>query len=609
VATQSYSINYAVGYASASWWCILGVTGATGNDSPDIDTTHWTLLAAQGSPGSQGAQGEHGLDGPRGLTGATGAGVTSSFYLQGTNDYSYDTTSSIYRTGPLSIGTGTASNSRFLVSSSGATVSLVVNEQGDTIFSGNTKISGQTFNVLPPGSINFGNKTSIYSPGDREIVIGTDNLSGYNYNYGWKFTDYQITNLWGNPIEVQNTMGTIGNLWIGSSYTIAGYGSPVSQQSTLFVKGTTSSIMKVVGIGATWSNSQSIFEINNSGAVSIGSSQSMSGSKLFIQSNTASTTIGSNVMLDLYNGQSTAVPNQVSELAFSADPGTLDPYNKGHRYAIISGYAVNWNNVNTGGGIKFSTRADTVTSLVTSLVIDPNGGVYNTSRGSSNTIYGYQALLTGTVSLNNTAFGYQSLYLNTIGENNTALGYLAGSLISGTTSGATNSSNSVFIGYDTRPQEDGQTNQIVVGYGATGNGSNSVTLGNNSITRTYLKGSVVIADGTQANGYILTSDSNGVTSWTASVKPVVETNTNYTLQNYDNGGIVIFTATASLTISTGLEDGFECTFVTLTGVALTVSPAVGVTLFNNTGFVLPPELSFTLKRRVAADQFITSGNL
>lgn len=72
-ATSSYSINYAVGYASASWWCILGVTGATGNDSPDIDTTHWALLAAQGSPGPQGGQGEHGLDGPRGLTGATGA--------------------------------------------------------------------------------------------------------------------------------------------------------------------------------------------------------------------------------------------------------------------------------------------------------------------------------------------------------------------------------------------------------------------------------------------------------------------------------------------------------------------------------------------------------
>ena len=206
------------------------------------------------------------VPGPRG---ATGFGVTSSFYLQGTTDYSYDTTSDIYRTGSLNIGTGTASDTRFLVSSSGGTVSLLVNEQGDTIFSGDTKISGQTFSNLPPGSITFGSKTAIYSPNDAEIVIGTDRLATYSYNYGWKFNRFQITNLWGNPIEVQNTIGTIGNLWIGSNYVFAGYGVPVSQQSTLFVKGTTSSIMKVVGTGATSSNSDSIFEINDSGVVSI----------------------------------------------------------------------------------------------------------------------------------------------------------------------------------------------------------------------------------------------------------------------------------------------------------------------------------------------------
>lgn len=132
-ATSSYSMNYAVGYASASWWCISDVTGATGNDSPDMDTIHWTLLAAQGSPGPQGGQGEHGLDGPRGLTGATGfmgatgpIGVTgptgpsgtfatSSFYIQGGTMYSYNTTSSIYRSGSLTIGTSSSSSSKLRV--------------------------------------------------------------------------------------------------------------------------------------------------------------------------------------------------------------------------------------------------------------------------------------------------------------------------------------------------------------------------------------------------------------------------------------------------------------------------------------------------------------
>lgn len=91
---------------------------------------------------------------------------------------------------------------------------------------------------------------------------------------------------------------------------------------------------------------------------------------------------------------------------------------------------------------------------------------------------------------------------------------------------------------------------------------------------------------------------------------VVETTSGYTLTNADSGGIVIFKTTAAqtLTIPTGLADGFECTFVTLAGVTLTVS-ATGVTLNNNTGTVMLPQLSFTLKRMIAADTYIATGNL
>jgi len=900
---------------------------------------------------------------------SSGIGIYSNSTSTGLNYVGANsgvTTFSVNKTGAVSIGTGTASNSRFLVSSSGGTNSLYVNEAGDSVFRGDTKIIGATLSSnssIPAGSITFGNKTSIYSPGDRQIVIGTDNLSGYNYQYGWKFTDYQITNQWGNPIEVQNTIGTIGNLFVGSNFAIAGYGG-ASQQSTLFVKGTTASIMRVVGIGATWSNSQSIFEINNSGAVSIGTSQSMSDSKLFIQSSTSSTTIGSNVMLDLYNGD-TGTFDSISEIAFSQNgqPGASQPYNVGHRYALITGYAITGNNSTSIGGIKFSTRATTGVSLVTSLVVDQNGSVYNDARGS-NTLYGFNALLVstginntaigssvlqnnlgglnntavgilsmasntsgsyntavgsqalvlnvlgndntaigissqysatqssgntsvgreslynnlssglvaigtstltnntigvgnaafgyqslfsnttvvltinitnggsgytmsstfsnvqlsyisgstaftypivtvyvgtgGTVSTvtlvtngsgfkdtttvmganlgtgvtfsvsvgtlnsgdyntavgyrslysnttgdnnvavgyrslysntigdnnvalgyqalysnttgsrntalghsslysnttgiyntalgsrtllnniigsfnialgedalfnnyngdyniaispyalasnisgtnniaigvsalvtatqssnniaigyetlylntstqnigigmrslrenttggNNTALGYYSLYSNTTGANNTALGYYAGTLVSGTTSGATNSNNSLFIGYDTRPQADGQTNQIVIGYGATGNGSNSVTLGNNSITRTYLKGSVVIADGTQGNGYILTSDTNGVASWTASFAlGVIATSSNITTDTLDINGlnqrgrcVIIDNGTYSINLTVNGATGFSSTYLKHGTASVTFVQGSGRTLVQVDG--------------------------
>jgi hypothetical protein len=91
---------------------------------------------------------------------------------------------------------------------------------------------------------------------------------------------------------------------------------------------------------------------------------------------------------------------------------------------------------------------------------------------------------------------------------------------------------------------------------------------------------------------------------------VTETTSGYTLTNTDSGGIVIFKTTAAqtLTIPTGLADGFECTFVTLSGVTLTVV-STGNTLNNNTGTVMLPQLSFTLKRMLATNTYITAGSL
>jgi hypothetical protein len=106
---------------------------------------------------------------------------------------------------------------------------------------------------------------------------------------------------------------------------------------------------------------------------------------------------------------------------------------------------------------------------------------------------------------NNTAIGYHSLHFNTIGSNNTALGFDAGSY---TTSYGTNSisDNSVFIGYNTRANLSNETNQIVIGYEANGNGSNTVTLGNDSIVTTYLKGDVQTNGTMTATGFFNSSD-------------------------------------------------------------------------------------------------------
>lgn len=71
----SYVADDAVGYGGSSWFCILATSGTT---TPNLDTTHWALLA------SQGAQGPQGIAGPTGATGAQGP-AGSSTVPNGTN--------------------------------------------------------------------------------------------------------------------------------------------------------------------------------------------------------------------------------------------------------------------------------------------------------------------------------------------------------------------------------------------------------------------------------------------------------------------------------------------------------------------------------------------
>lgn len=69
---SSYALDDAVGFNGASWFCIAEVTG-TGNPNPEVDTTSWALLAAQG------AQGQQGIQGPTGPQGPSGAAVYKSY--------------------------------------------------------------------------------------------------------------------------------------------------------------------------------------------------------------------------------------------------------------------------------------------------------------------------------------------------------------------------------------------------------------------------------------------------------------------------------------------------------------------------------------------------
>lgn len=95
----------------------------------------------------------------------------------------------------------------------------------------------------------------------------------------------------------------------------------------------------------------------------------------------------------------------------------------------------------------------------------------------------------------------------------------------------------------------------------------------------------------------------------SSILPVMEIATATTIADSDNGKVIIVTASCTVTVPNGLIAGFECSFVTLAGVTLTISLGGSVVLFNNTGTTMAEKMSFTLKNRTATNNYITSGNL
>lgn len=88
------------------------------------------------------------------------------------------------------------------------------------------------------------------------------------------------------------------------------------------------------------------------------------------------------------------------------------------------------------------------------------------------------------------AIGYSALSPLYSGDYNTAVG--AGAANGAGEVGATRTvSRGTYIGYNSNPSAtNGNTNETVIGANATGKGSNTVTIGNDSIVATYLKGNV-----------------------------------------------------------------------------------------------------------------------
>ncbi|GHU49960.1 hypothetical protein AGMMS49975_00030 [Clostridia bacterium] len=117
------------------------------------------------------------------------------------------------------------------------------------------------------------------------------------------------------------------------------------------------------------------------------------------------------------------------------------------------------------------------------LVIERDGASILQS-GTMNVALGVNALSNRTTGVNNTGVGNNALEGVTVGGQNVAVGRNAGRYTAGYAAEMQNPQTSIFIGGNTKgPSADNVVNAIVIGIDATSQGSNSITLGNNAITK------------------------------------------------------------------------------------------------------------------------------
>lgn len=139
----------------------------------------------------------------------------------------------------------------------------------------------------------------------------------------------------------------------------------------------------------------------------------------------------------------------------------------------------------------------------------------NATTAGNCTLVGDLAGASITIGSSNTAMGGQAGRNLTIGLGNTFIGTSSGSFLNDGTTPLTAPTNGVYIGRETRGFSTTEDNAIVIGYRALSKGSNTVTIGNSSVTNTYLQGvvsctkGVVIGDNTDVASY----DNRGATRY------------------------------------------------------------------------------------------------
>jgi uncharacterized protein (TIGR02145 family) len=536
----------------------IGLTGPAGEAGPQGQTGPvgpqgaTGLTGATGPVGATGPQGPIGLTGPDGVAGPAGAigpagpqgatGLLSSGTAAGNTPYwngsSWVTNSnSIFNNGGnIGIGTGTP------------TEKLEVD--------GNLKTSG----TLTAGAVTYPNLDG--SSGQVLTTNGSGTLS------------------WSSSSGVPYS-GATGTVNLGAfDLTVNGItvGKGLNSVSSNSAFGTTALAANTTGFSNTAIGYQTLYS-NTSGNANTAIGNYALRNNISSSSNTA---VGRySLWLNQYGTQNTAV----------GDYSLAE--NDGYNNTAIGAQSLqkNQGTGNTGSGYT-SLNRNTSGNYNTATGYE---SLYSNTTGHDNTANGRTALYSNLSGNYNTSVGMYSLQTSTTGSYNTAIGVRAGQLANGPISNTT-SDYSVYLGSDAKASADNAQNEIVIGYDAIGGGSNTVQLGNTSITNVKTSGTITAGTVTYPSTHgsanqVLSTTGSGTLAWST---PTAGLPT----QNNTPGDMLYWDGNAWVKVAAG-ANGQNLTFYNGAPVWITTN-----TQFSNT--VLSVTGKIWMDRNLGASQVATS---
>ena len=370
-------------------------------------------------------------------------------------------------------------------------------------------------------------------------------------------------------VVLQNNITTLGNtVTTNATNTTASLAlkENAANKSTTTTLGTSDVLFPTQNAVKTYVDNQvaNVTATNVSGVVAVANGGTGSATQNFVdltnnQNVAGAKNFSSNISTNQVTVGSPASGSQNTMLGAVAF-GYASPGNNNTALGFFTLASLNGGNDNTAVGTNAIRQGGAANGNRNTAV--GSAALSNGSAPSDNTAIGNSTLAAGLTGGSNTAVGSYAFQTNTSGNNNVGVGKNAG--ITNTTG-----SNNTLIGTDANVGANNLSNTTALGYGAVATASNTIQLGNASVTNVNTKGSI-----------------------TANAEISSEITANLTINNANSeqykAKVLICNPTSQITItfSNDLPVGFNCMVLQKSADAnkIVLAGGTGVTLKNRNNY-------------------------